>query len=485
MRLIFSILVILILTQASAHGVGALFPVGTPEYRFIYEIIENHRTAEDSGHLADRVGPFTFGYYHPSLPAVGFGHTSAKELHLGLFLSENFRTGLNQRSRAYESVRGFMTSQPLPGLSLYINFLLDEELEKDPDYQGKKWRGFAGEVENAFLHFQWRGLTVMAGRYTSFWGPSRESLILSETARPMDAIFWSYRLGFLRYSWQFAQLDRRRHVDENETVFENRYFSGHRLDVRLRRNLYLGLFETVIFGGPGRSPELAYLNPFLFYHAHQLNENFNDNTFLGVDFAWYLKGRHKIYGQFLIDDFQIDNEVRGDNEPNEIGVLLGIHSVRILENHEIRAEYLAITNRTYSQVYERNRYLNRGELIGHVFGPDGDRARLEISRWLDAVNRVSLNLTYQRRGEGYINAPWTMPWMEVDNYAEPFPTGTVENTFRPAARFAGFIRKYIFLDIEFGYDFIGNYGHDEGRNRTLPYFNLRLSLIPTLSLPLE
>ncbi len=476
LKIIFPILIII--ASGNAYGGNFYYPVSSPEYRFLNDIIDRDLIlSHDGDHLGDMVGPYAFKADSEQLPPIGLGGGPFDRYKIRTYglLSEKVASIRYQDTDAYASFRGILAAQPSDNLYLYVNFLLDQELDKNPDYTGKKWRGFAGEIENAFVFYRAGKFTLQAGRFASFWGPNRGSLVLSETARPMDAVSLRYKWGFFQYTFQTGKLDRVRHPEENETVFENRYFSGHRIDLRLRRNFYLGLFETVIYGGPGRSMEFAYLNPFLFYHAFQLNENYNDNTFLGIDCAWYLYENNKIYAQFLIDDFQIDNKARGDNEPNEIGLLLGIHTARLYDHYELKAEYLAITNRTYNQILIRNRYVNRGKLIGNEFGPDGDRLTLEISRWLNRIQRVTLGLEYRRKGEGSFNDPWTQPWMVVDDYAEPFPTGIVEKTFKPSLRFTGIIKEYAFLDAEAGIEFVDNYRHIDGRSETLPYINLRLT----------
>ncbi len=473
-------------TLCCAGIAGESFPVGSSEYSFIYQILDRYDIERRTEHLDRMVAPFENEYDFLTFPAQGY-HAALKENNARLFLmlGENIRSAKYNKSTYYESIRGGITATPVTNLSLYINFLLDEELDNNPGYTGKKWRGFAGEIENAFLSYDNTSLNIIAGRFGSFWGTGGESLILSESARPMDALSIRYRWGRIRYSYQLAKLNRVIGTNENEEGFENRYFAGHRLDIMFSQNFYLGLFETVIFGGPGRSLELAYMNPFLFYHAYQVNENYNDNTFLGLDLAYYIQNRHKLYVQFIIDDFQIDDEVRGDNEPNEIGFKLGFHSIEFLGKFELKGEYLAITNRTYNQVYARNRYLNRGALIGHEFGPDGDRLELSLARWIDYKKKLAVDLLYQRKGQGRIDDEWARPWMDVDDYAEPFPTGIVEKTLDPALDFTGFVGEYIFISANAGIRFIDNFEHIEGESRTIPYLNLKFTFLFNTNLNLQ
>lgn len=467
----------LLLASSNLKAGDFFIPIEVPEYRILYDYL--NRLNIENG-FDRQIGRLTSLYEDgnfPNHPIFGWRLPNRSQLKTFALLTEDFSTKKYSRARGYESVRAGIMAAPAKNFMLYASFVLDERLADNPEYSGKKWRDLAGEIETAMAVYCNRKLSVMAGRFGSSWGPVRQSLILSETARPMDAVQFRYKWGFILFTSQLGMLSRIRSVDEYENGYENRYFAGHRLDVMMSRNLYLGFFETVIYGGKGRGIEAAYFNPLMFYHAFQLNEDYDDNTFLGLDFAWYLNDCHKIYGQLMVDDFQIDNETRGDNEPNEIGYQLGVHSIDLFSMFDIRAEYLRITNWTYNQLYQRNRYTNRGELIGHDFGPDGDRYTFSIERWFEDDKRASLNFLYQRRGEGRFDSQWSEPWLDADNYSEPFPTGTVEKKFSVSLGFTGYPARFLYLDAMGGYDFIDNYNHVDGNSRTVPFFSIRLSLI--------
>jgi len=67
--------------------------------------------------------------------------------------------------------------------------------------------------------------------------------------------------------------------------------------------------------------------------------------------------------------------------------------------------------------------------------------------------------------------------MDVDDYAEPFPTGIVEKTFRPSVRFTGIIKQYIYLDFEAGIDFVDNFNHVDGQSENLSFVSFRLTAL--------
>jgi hypothetical protein len=175
--------------------------------------------------------------------------------------------------------------------------------------------------------------------------------------------------------------------------------------------------------------EAYYLNPLLWYHAAQLNQKRDDNTFFALDFNLRPKPDVVLYGEFLIDDLQIESKSQGDKEPNELAYFGGVSVFDPfgLRATEINLEYARINNWTYNQVQERNRYLNRNRLLGNPLGPDTDRIRVSLSRRLRRGLKSTLSYQRTRSGEGSVNAFWSQPWMTAQgDYREKFPSGVVE-----------------------------------------------------------
>ncbi len=466
---IFIAVFILLFVFASLQAGEFFIPVEVPEYKILNDFLQRDEFENISARFNSQLAPISEKNLFPD--NMIFGKTKPDRFQLSpfLILSEDFRSSRFVRAEGFESIRVGFLALANKNISVYTSFLFDERLAQDPEYKGKKWRGLAGEVESAMAVYKGRGFYLLAGRFGSSWGPSQKSLILSETARPMDGIQLRSEWGKFRFTYQFAKLSR--------NGDENRYFAGHRIAFKPNKNLHFSLFETIIYGGPGRSIEIAYLNPLMFFHAFQLNENYDDNTFLGFDFTWFPNYQHKLYGQILIDDYQVDSEVRGDNEPNEIGIQLGIHSIDIFDLFDLKAEYLKITNRTYNQIFSRNRYENRGELIGHPFGSDGDRYSLTFKKWFCDNKKASLEFSYQRKGEGRFDDYWDAPWLDVDDYTESFPTGIVEKSFLISTAFTGYIKPYLYIDALSGINFIDNYENIDGLSKTIPFLSVRLSLL--------
>jgi hypothetical protein len=238
----------------------------------------------------------------------------------------------------------------------------------------------------------------------------------------------------------------------------------------------LGFFETVIFGGTGRQVDFFYLNPILFFHADQLNEFVDDNTFMGVDFTFKPNSGWKLYGQLLVDDFQVDNKTSEDNEPNEIAFMLGSYAVDVIRSTDLRVEYSRVTNRTFNQSHERNRYTFNNELIGSALGNDYDLINSSITHWLSPNLNLALNISHARQGEGRVSSQWDTPWLETSGgYSEPFPTGTVWSTTKLSLSTRGFATDFLYFDLKGGIEKHKNFGNVEGDNRTLPFARIQLS----------
>jgi hypothetical protein len=471
------LIIALQVVPAGQPSASPFLPVGQAEYQFLYDIIRRNEIIDGHNAYNLRVGPYNLGQIDFKNPLRRMMDVHGSDyLHLFLILSEDYSAARYSRASGFESVRGGFLAEPAKYFFVYADGLLDERMADDPEYEGKKWRGLAGETESAFIAYSRGHFDFMLGRFSSSWGPDSRSLVLSMTSRPMDAVSWRFRWGRLNFTYQLGKLAPLYPAGEQDDSFENRFFVGHRIDLRIIKRLEIGLFETAIFGGPGRNIELSYLNPLLFYYAVQLNENIDDNILLGFDVCWFLDNRHKLYGQLLIDDVQIDHKEPGDNEPDELGFLLGFETIGLLHQCDLQGQYVRINNRTYNQRLIRNRYFNRGKLIGDDLGPDSDLLSLSLIRWIRTDTRLALNGSFRRRGEGRCDDVWEAPWISIDNYHESFPSGVVEKDWCLSVKWSGFYKERVFYDFEAGLHEMRNRGNIEDAEATIPFFQGRLSL---------
>lgn len=464
----------LLLIIASNGFAAGVLPVGRTEYKFIYDRMERV-DALSTDYFTYQLGPYSFEKAEFTLgPFENLKRIQRKSVQLFSFINEDFRAAKEAMGRGFESFRGGLAAAPSEKLFAYANFVLDERKAQDATYYGKKWRGLAGDVEQAFVYYRSGPLALTVGRFASFWGP-RSSLLLSPRVA-MDGFGYTFRWGRLALSYRLARLDGLDPDRDSVAQFENRYFAGHRLDILLSKRLQVGLFETVIFGGPGRQIDLFYLNPIIFYHGAQLNEGMDDNTFLGFDFSVKPKAGVKLYGQLLVDDFQIDRKTQGDQEPDEMAFLAGAYLANLLPTLDLKAEYSRVTNWTFNQAHESNRYLFKNQLIGGALGNDYDLTEVSLIKWFEKDLATSLNFAYARQGEGCTTDEWTAPWLlATGDYSEPFPTGVVQKTTSAVFNIKGFFKDHFYFDVDVGVDWVSNFNHRSGDKRSIPFLNLRIS----------
>jgi hypothetical protein len=472
---------LLVMSPSASAGV---LPVGQVEYEFVYDRLERMDVLSADSYDY-QLGPYRFDneLLHFG-PFEDYRRILPGSLVMFSFLAEDFRASKRARADAYESLRSGIAGRPLDKVFVYGKFVLDEEMAEDENYTGKKWRGLAGGVEEAFVNYRSGPFDLTVGRFGSFWG-LRNSLVLSYN-EPLDGFGYSYRWGKLTISYRLARLDGFSPNGDDIELFENRYFAGHRLDFHFTKRLRIGLFETVVFGGPGRQIDLFYLNPLIFFHGSQLNEGIDDNIIVGLDFSFKPGTGIKLYGQLLVDDYQIEDKSRSDREPNEIGYIVGAYWADLAPELDATIEYNRVNNWTFNQALDRNRYLFRDQPIGGALGNDYDLVTLSLIKWFGDNLAMQADVGRIRQGEGSITAAWTAPWLAASgDYYESFPSGVVEKTTTAGTALKGFFFDSFFLSAETGVRWVSNYHNRQGDNRTLPFFNLILSAFVSQKLDLE
>jgi hypothetical protein len=369
-------------------------------------------------------------------------------------------------------------------IALYNGINFDQYRVDDPNYMGKKWRGIAGYTEQAYASFNLGRFRSKFGRDFLKWGAGFSgTLLFSNNARPMDHFIGSVDTGPFRFTYLFARLDDwLLTTDLRDSLggpVARRYISSHRLNARFfDGRLQCAVTEVVVYGGVNRSPEWAYLNPFIFYHGAQLNENGLTNTFGSIDLTGYPVNHWQLWGSLLIDDIQIEKTGPGDLEPNEIGFLIGTQ-YGLGANTRLLFEYVRITNRTYKTSNPWETFIYRGQPLAYPLGNDFDYWTAGLTQWIGAAFRGRLTYSQIHHGEGSLYSPFDMPWMNFtveEGYSEPFPTGIVENTVTLQIVLDYYASGLWGLRGEWAFTKFKNYQHLEHKTETRLFLKLGIWL---------
>ncbi len=357
----------------------------------------------------------------------------------------------------------------------YVSYIVNLRWAHQENYRGRQWAGFAGRPDQVYIGTSGDDWRVQFGKDYLLWG---EGLILGKAHDPFERLDYEIWFGPFRLTGFSGFLDPMRYYEYlAEDIYisrnANRYLSGHRIEF-ISKHVTVALHEEVLYGGPGRSPEVIYLVPFYWFHAEQLNRGLDDNTLLGGDFQ-VLFPPVRFSGEVLVDDIQVEAKTQGDQEPPEIGIAgqLDWGAAIFSKWVTFRARYEGVTNWTYNQNEIWNRYLFMDRYLGSEYGNDYDRSSFGIDFFVMPELLLDIECFYFRKGTGRVTAIWTEPWMDVEGpYSEPFPTGVVEKTTGFQIDWSGFYRKYGFWN--FGLE----YGHQENKNhiegKTGDYWQLDL-----------
>ncbi|NUO78761.1 hypothetical protein HUU05_01690 [candidate division KSB1 bacterium] len=370
----------------------------------------------------------------------------------------------------------------------FVNAIrVDQELRDDPNYLGKRWRGFAGYTEQAYALLHFEKYMAKFGRDFLWWGRGYDAtLLLSDYSRPRDQFYGRMSFNKFRLHYLAAKLDPITLPDSLQGSpvlnFAERYLSAVRAEIVFNpRILTVAATQMAVYGGAQRGFEWYYLNPLLIYHGEQVNEQRKSNTFLAFDFTLRPRNNAELYGQLLIDDYQVERTGKRDLEPSEIGYLLGgeIAEPFKLTGASLGVEYTRVANRTYNALAAWEKFTHRNRPLAHFLGNDFDRWLVHGHRHFGA--NIELNAVFEtrRRGEGRIDSTFDQPWLEVageQNYSEKFPSGVIERSkhlqfelrWHPSAAF--------YLSINATHSRYRDFEHQAGIDKTENSFFVKLWL---------
>ena len=318
------------------------------------------------------------------------------------------------------------------------------------------WRwDYTADFRRAYISLHPERFQALLGRQSLFWGPAYGgSLILSDNSPTFDMLLLEAKFGPVEAAAFSAVLDNKWSQRGNPPYryLAYRYLSGHRVHWIVNDRVQLGLCELVLYGGEVRDMELQYMNPLLPYYASQWNEDQDDNVLVSADFSVKPVDKLRIYGQFLVDDFQYSG-----SRPHALGYTGGFYlsDPLRLSGTDLRSEYSRISTFTYTHRLAENQFTHYGWIMGHHLGPDADQLLVELSRMINLDIRLKLRYTYERQGSHTV----------VDRYVDEdfehidFPSGTVERRHNIRLQFLWEPARGPQVDISCGGVFIHSQGN--------------------------
>ncbi|MGD1840607.1 MAG: hypothetical protein ACFB0B_06880 [Thermonemataceae bacterium] len=248
-----------------------------------------------------------------------------------------------------------------------------------------------------------KSIDVQFGHDRNFIGNGYRSMILSDFSNNYLFLKLNTNIWKLNYQNIFAQMTAE--TFEQDGLRPKKYLAHHHLGVNITENLNIGIFESIVFGQrdtiTNNTFDLNYLNPIILYRSVEQQLGSPDNALLGIDFRWNFLQRFQLYGQFVIDEFRIQEVINangwwGNKQAGQIGFkyinVLGVSNLDLQLEANIARPY------TYTQENNFKSYTHYNQPLAHPFGANFYEG-ISIVRY-QPLKRLSLvgKLIYTRYG---------------------------------------------------------------------------------------
>ena len=347
-------------------------------------------------------------------------------------------------------------------LTLQLNIRIFNKAPQN--YIGKKFAGVYAYSEQSYINLNtdWFGLKF--GRdYMQFGAGQTGQLLFSDNSQPFDMYHFRIGKSAVQFSFWGIQLDA--------ISTAKRYLNGHRLSLNISDRYRFAVSEVILYGGENQNWDVGLLNPLIFYYGYNLNNsNFDANTLYNFEWDIYFQNNFEIYGEFLVDDLQVEEKEPGDLEPNELGLIMGLKWGLPfgLTASLLNVEYVQVRNRTYNvQINPWEKYLHRNEVIGYALGNNLERYFLEYSWWANPELKIAFNSGLIRQGIGSVQGEFNTDYKNYtikQGYDEPFPFGTVESDFHTGINIFYRPSHFGHIELEIANHSYKNYRNIKGNN---------------------
>ncbi len=284
----------------------------------------------------------------------------------------------------------------------YVNDVRDSTLVVP--YEGF-WKQFAttgvdflraqGYIDFGFS----KSISAQLGFGKHFVGNGVRSLILSDYSNNYPYLRINTETKIFDYTNVFAELIAEARGGTFGLLgtggFGKKYMAFHHLNIKLKPNLHIGLFESVMYGDSTGGLKVEYLNPIIFYRAVEQQNGSEDNAILGMDFKWNIKNRVSLYGQLVIDEMIIGEVLAGDGWwGNKQGFQLGAKYVDPfgVEDLILQAEVNRVRPYMYAHEDGFTSYSHYNLSLAHPLG----------ANFTEYLGRASYRLSDQWSFEGMV-----------------------------------------------------------------------------------
>jgi hypothetical protein len=385
--------------------------------QFNYEYIMNDNWEWSQASTADSDKPILKHFYKKKSDLYSL-HNDEFDLHINPVAYLGFGDDSRVPDKLFINTRGIEVRGMIDNKVGFYTYLTDNQMRL-PSYVNEYvfmklavphegfWKGYKEGQGVDFL--QARGyitydatkhIHLQLGHDRFFIGNGHRSLAFSDFSAPSMFFRGNVKIWKLNYLFLLNQMT----ADINGNTsgltavsggYPNKYTALHHVSLNIGKNFNLGIFESVVFTKDDSLGSdhlrLDYFNPIIFYRAIEQQNGSTDNVLLGLDFKWNAVKKLQFYGQFLLDEFVLDNLRQGNGWwANKFGIQFGGKYIDAftIPNLDLQGEINIVRPYTYSHGTTYGSYTNYRQPIAHPLGANFTEL-VGIARY-QPIGRLSL-----------------------------------------------------------------------------------------------
>lgn len=294
--------------------------------------------------------------------------------------------------------------------------------------------GNTGRFSRAWIGYTGHHFEFVFGRDALQFGPGQFSqLHLNGDLPPYDMVrtrISKYGFNLFAFAAFLPSVPSKIHPGR----YVDRYLAGRRLEyISPGGKLIAGIGDLVLYTGENRPVNLAISNPFLPMYPLTVEglermdpdgTGDNENIQVMADLSYRFKKHHRIYSEFILDDFQYDPEARKVRD-DATGITLGYSNLLRLTpalNLHTQTEFTVLNTWVYNHPGQSTSWMYKNRPMGNTEGGDVREFHLRTDLWHGYDWSVGLQIDYIEKGETKPEDPYRIH--ETKHAA--FPLGTVE-----------------------------------------------------------
>ena len=294
-------------------------------------------------------------------------------------------------------------------------------------------------------------INLNLGYGKNFIGDGYRSLLLGDGASPypffkLNTTFWKIKYTNI-YTWL---KDVRSEVIEDRT-YATKFAASHYLSLNVSNRWNIGLFESVVWSNKNnRGFDMSFVNPIIFYRTVEFTSSSRSgNALLGLTSKYKLSNQINIYGQFLLDEFSLNDVKAGDKSwKNKYGYQLGAkyYNAFSIKNLLLQVEYNNVRPYVYAHSDAITNYGHNNQSLGHQWGGNF-KEFIAIARYHQGRYFADAKVTFGERGldfnDGVDNSNYGSNIYLSYNTNRPYDTGVTIGQGNKTSIF--------FADVQAGY----------------------------------